>query len=440
MAAPEARGLFAKAIAQSAYMISAPELRSGRYGDSPAEPVGPLAERQARRRRPRRPARRWTREALTEGAAARRLSSRSSRSTAASCRASSSKSSTAASRRGCRSSPASTAARSARCAFLAPPPPADAATYEAAIRERYGDLADAFLQLYPASNIAESMLATHARRAVRLDRRAAGAKQTALGRAVASSIISTTAIRPPTTLGLHAFHAGEIPTCSAPPTRRRRPGRKCRRRRRRRSCPTRCSTTGRASRAAACRAAAGQPAWPAYGTERAYMDFADAPRPGTHLLPGMYELNEQVVCRRRAKGGIPWNWNVGIVSPPLPAAGADADDRRRHAVVRADARQVPGPRRQMASAGRSGDGARGRPRRSHEYADLERRARSVSAGARRSWRARWRPRRDAGLEHPGACRSLVRDHGHGRGVPHAQSAAHPRTARRRWSRSPRRAC
>jgi para-nitrobenzyl esterase len=50
------------------------------------------------------------------------------------------------------------------------------------------------------------------------------------------------------------------------------------------------------------------------------MAFADVPRPGTHLLPGMYELNERVMCRRRAAGGIPWNWNVGIVSPPLPAA------------------------------------------------------------------------------------------------------------------------
>jgi para-nitrobenzyl esterase len=67
-------------------------------------------------------------------------------------------------------------------------------------------------------------------------------------------------------------------------------------------------------------AAGGQPAWRPYGTARHYMAFAGSPRPGTHLLPGMYELNEQVMCRRRAAGGIPWNWNVGIVSPPLPPA------------------------------------------------------------------------------------------------------------------------
>jgi para-nitrobenzyl esterase len=60
------------------------------------------------------------------------------------------------------------------------------------------------------------------------------------------------------------------------------------------------------------------PRWEAYGTERFYMHFADAPQSAAHLLPGMYELHEQVVCRRRAQGGIPWNWNIGIVSPPLP--------------------------------------------------------------------------------------------------------------------------
>jgi para-nitrobenzyl esterase len=37
-------------------------------------------------------------------------------------------------------------------------------------------------------------------------------------------------------------------------------------------------------------------------------------------MPGMYELHEEVVCRRRAAGNQPWNWNVGIVSPNLPAA------------------------------------------------------------------------------------------------------------------------
>ena len=51
MAAPEARGLFAKAVAQSAYMVSAPELRTTTFGGLAAEPAGLCAgtRRPARR-------------------------------------------------------------------------------------------------------------------------------------------------------------------------------------------------------------------------------------------------------------------------------------------------------------------------------------------------------------------------------------------------------
>ena len=62
----------------------------------------------------------------------------------------------------------------------------------------------------------------------------------------------------------------------------------------------------------------GQPPWPRYSADGAYMAFARAAESRHELLPGMFELNEQVVCRRRAQGGIPWNWNVGILAPPLP--------------------------------------------------------------------------------------------------------------------------
>ena len=64
--------------------------------------------------------------------------------------------------------------------------------------------------------------------------------------------------------------------------------------------------------------AKGQPVWPAYDRDRGYIRFAGTPQPGRHLMPGMFELNEEVMCRRRAKGDQPWNWNVGIVSPKLP--------------------------------------------------------------------------------------------------------------------------
>ena len=67
--------------------------------------------------------------------------------------------------------------------------------------------------------------------------------------------------------------------------------------------------------------AAGQAAWRPYGKDAAFMAFADIPRAGVRLMPGMFALHEAAVCRRRAAGNQPWNWNSGIVSPVL-AKGA----------------------------------------------------------------------------------------------------------------------
>ena len=61
------------------------------------------------------------------------------------------------------------------------------------------------------------------------------------------------------------------------------------------------------------------PDWAAYGASGAYMHFADdGPHAAAHLMPGMFDLHEEAVCRRRASAQ-PWNWNTGIVSPPLGA-------------------------------------------------------------------------------------------------------------------------
>jgi len=64
--------------------------------------------------------------------------------------------------------------------------------------------------------------------------------------------------------------------------------------------------------------AKGQPAWPVHADAKAYMLFADAPRVAHDLLAAPFALNEQVICRRRAAGNQPWNWNMGVISPPLP--------------------------------------------------------------------------------------------------------------------------
>ena len=159
MAAPEARGLFAKAIAESAYMISTPELRSTTFGDVAAEAVGSVARRQARRERSRRPA--------LDGCRARSPMRPRPR---AGCRSASIDGRVLPRQlvdvfdRGEQAKVPILAGfnsgeiRSLR--FLLPPAPADAATYEKEIRARYGDLADAFLERYPSSNMPESMLAT----------------------------------------------------------------------------------------------------------------------------------------------------------------------------------------------------------------------------------------------------------------------------------------
>jgi len=200
---------------------------------------------------------------------------------------------------------------------LAPPVPADAASYEKEIRARYADQADAFLQLYPSSNMQESIWAA--------------TRDSLYGWTAERLMVKQSALGVPTYLylfdhgypaadekDLHAFHASELPymwgnTDRTPLNWPKLPD---------------TATERKLSDAmlgywvsfarTGVPAASGQPAWPAYGKDRAYMAFEDVPAPKTHLMPGMYEFNERVVCRRRAKGGIPWHWNVGLASPPLP--------------------------------------------------------------------------------------------------------------------------
>ena len=315
MAAPEARGLFHKALTQSAYMISAPELRTTTFGGVAAEPVGPwlagklgAGDLAALRS--------MDAVALTDGAAAAgffpfftidgRILPRQV---------------IEAFDRGDQAKVPILAGfnsgeiRSLRA--LLPPAPADSAEYEKRIRERYADLADPFLAHYPAGNFAESMLATTRDALYGWTAERLVTKQHAAG--VPSYLYYFDHGYPAAeALGLHAFHASEIPYVfgtadRTPPRWPVVPGT---------PDEKKLSDAMLAYWAAFARSGApstaDQPQWPAYGAERAYMAFEDAPKPKTHLLPGMYELNEKVVCRRRAKGGIPWHWNVGLASPPLP--------------------------------------------------------------------------------------------------------------------------
>lgn len=315
MASPQARGLFHRAIAQSAYMITMPALRETVHGTPSAEQTGlelsrRLGVRGLARLRAMDPQELTIKAAL---AAYMPLGNVDGKVLPAQL--------VDVFDRG-QQAPVPILAgfnegeiRSLR--FLLPPPPADAATYEAEIRARYGSLAEAMLARYPSTDLDAAMLAT--------------TRDAMYGWTAERLVRAQTALGQPSYLyfwnhgypamdqsGLHAFHASEIPyvmgtRAGTPPAWPKVPD------------TTTDNAMARATReywASFARdgrpVAAGQPAWPAYGEARAYMAFAGTPQPGEHLMPGMFELVETVVCRRRAQGDQPWHWNVGVIAPVLP--------------------------------------------------------------------------------------------------------------------------
>lgn len=319
MASPRARGLFDRAIAQSAYMLSTPELRASPHGQPAAEAVGVWLQAQLGKQNLAEMRAMDAQQLVTAAPATGYI-------------------------------PWGTIdgdvlpdqivqvfdegeqapvpllvgfnegeIRTLR--FLAPPPPADAATYEAAIRQRYGDLADVFLSLYPSGDIGESVLAAprdalYGWTSLRMAR-----LQTALGQP-AFLYLFDHGYPAADEAGLHAFHAAEIPYVfdafdrlpprwpAIPDTPRERA----------------LSEAMMAYWASFARtgapAAPGQPAWPAYDRAGSYMAFEDGPTARERLMPGMFELREAEVCRRRAAGGTPWSWAVGVAAEPVPPAGS----------------------------------------------------------------------------------------------------------------------
>ena len=322
MAAPDARGLFSKAIAQSAYMISTPELKLRKFGAASGEEAGlTLAEKihapdiAALRAMD---ARKLTQAAAGAGFAPfavvdgkvlpRQLVDVFDRGEQA---------------------PVPLLAgfnsgeiRSLR--MLAAPAPTLRSTYEKTIRDAYLDRADDFLRFYPSTDMEGAILAAtrdalYGWTAERLVR-----KQTALGQP-AYFYIFDHGFPAADDAGLHAFHAAELPYVfgslnrtppywpKAPPT----------------AAEAKLSEVmldywSSFVRTGAPRAANG-PDWPAFGGGEAFMAFQEAPRASAHLFPGVYAFNEAVVCRRRANGDIAWNWNVGLYAPKLPARDPHCD-------------------------------------------------------------------------------------------------------------------
>jgi para-nitrobenzyl esterase len=317
MASPLARGLFHQAIIESAYMISTPEIRDKRFGEAPAESIG--AQLAARLKAQNLESLRvMDASVITEQAPltgylpfgtidghvlTRQLVEVFDLGDQAHV-------------------PVlvgfnSGEIRSLR--FLAPPAPASEAVYLAAIRERYGPLADAYLSLYPSSNLAESILAATRDAMYGWTAERVATKQTSAGQA-AFFYLFDHGYPAADAAGLHAFHASELPYVFG--TADRTPP----------AWPKLEATPAESRFAAAVGdywasfvrtgtpSAPGQPRWQPFSSSKTFMNFLDAPKLGTDLMPGMYELQEEVVCRRRAEGKTPWNWNVGIVSAPLPGA------------------------------------------------------------------------------------------------------------------------
>lgn len=321
MASPDARGLFAKAIVQSASLMSLPELKQARFGAPSGEELGAQVAARMRAKSladlraieapelvKRASAAGFASTAIVDGALLpRQLIETFERGEQAPV-------------------PLLTGftageIRTMRSILPGLPDPAklDGATYEAAIRRNYVELADEFLDLYPAANSGESILAAardgfFAWTSQRLVREQARIGQPAYlylfdhGYPAADEG------------GMHAFHASEVPYMfgtidrmtplwpAIPQTAAER------------SLSdamvdywTSFARTGRPQ-------ADAQPVWPSHRDESAYILFAGQPKVAKDLLAREYALHDGVVCRRRAAGTAPWNWNVGVIAPPLSPA------------------------------------------------------------------------------------------------------------------------
>jgi para-nitrobenzyl esterase len=322
MTSPRARGLFAKAIAESAYMLSMPSLKGNAHGMPSGEAVGTMLAG-AVHANDLASLRALDAQKLTDAAALAKFGPWGT----VDGKVLPEQMVTAFDKGDEAPVPILAGFNQGEIRslmVLAPPVPTNAADYEKTIRAQYGDLADDFLKLYPASDMKESILETtrdglYGWTAERLVR-----KQTALG--LPSYLYMWDHGYPAADdAGLHAFHASELPYVfgtagQTPPLWPKIP-----------PFPkeralsdamigywTSFAKTGRPIAAAA-------PAWPAWDDTGSYMHFADAPRPSTDLMPGMYELNEAVVCRRLRAGDQPWGWNVGLAAPKLPAKMAGCD-------------------------------------------------------------------------------------------------------------------
>ncbi|AMO70613.1 carboxylesterase/lipase family protein [Sphingorhabdus sp. M41] len=204
--------------------------------------------------------------------------------------------------------------------LLIPAAPNEPDAYEIEITKRFGNLAPAYLQLYPASNIAESQLdatrdAVYGWAIERLVR-----QQTAAGQP-AFSFIFDHCYAAAKERDLCSFHAGELPfTFGRVGPDKRLPA----------NWPipvdpaddalattmidywASFATTGAPSSVTG-------PAWPPYANDQARMRFAATPVVGHGQAAAMFELQEQIMKQRRCNGE---QWFLNMI--PLKACPVDS--------------------------------------------------------------------------------------------------------------------
>jgi para-nitrobenzyl esterase len=204
-----------------------------------------------------------------------------------------------------------------------PPAPASAAAYEAEIEKRYGDLALAFLRLYPASDIPGSMLAT-LRDAIygwASERMVRGQSEAGLNAYLYyfDHCYEEAAMR-----DLCAFHASDVPyvfgqvgadaALLANWPRPEGEGERV-------LSDTMMDYWVSFAKTGVPSSPNG-PEWKPYSAGEAFMRFSGEAIAETDLLPGMFELQEELVRRRRCAGQ-QWFINVGVIATPVEACEED---------------------------------------------------------------------------------------------------------------------
>ena len=319
LASPAARGVFDKAIVQSGYLFTMPELRNAKYEEQSAEDIGAALATKLGAPGVAQLRAMGARELVDAAAAAgyapygtidgkilqRQLVDTFDRGEQAPVPLIAGF--TSGEIRGLR--------------FLLPPAPASVEAYANDVKARYGDLADDYLRIYPPRDLAQTQLAAtrdvvFGWAAERLVRKQAAIGQDAFLYYFDHDYPSAAAA------DLTAFHASEVPfvfgtfkaTPPGWPAIPDAPGE----RQVSNAMLDYWTSFARSGRPAATNG----PAWDSFTPSASYMTFGDAPRVSNRFMPGMYELHEQIMCRRREAGTQSWNWRSGSTAPVLPPSTA----------------------------------------------------------------------------------------------------------------------